>query len=47
MFRFIKAVFIAFLSFNGSLASTTKASDWTKYIFLRNQPCMNIPTLAD
>ena len=39
MFRIIKQVFIALLSFSGSLA--------TKYTSLNNQPCMTRPALID
>ena len=39
MFRLIKQLFIAFLSFSGSSA--------TKYVSLNNEPCMIRPTLTD
>ena len=39
MFRLIKQLFIAFLSFSGSSA--------TKYVSLNNESCMIRPTLAD
>ena len=38
MFRFIKQVFVALLSFNGSLD--------TKWISLNNEPCLTRPTLV-
>ena len=47
MFRLIKKVFIALLSFSGSLSSMVDVSNHTKYISLNNQPCMVRTILTD
>ena len=46
MFRLIKQVFIALLSFSGSVTSMLNASNFTTCICLDNQPCMIRPTLS-
>ena len=40
MFRLIKKVFIALVSFSESLARVAKVSDHTKHISLNNEPCL-------
>ena len=40
MFRLTEQVFIALLSFSGSLASMANASDRTKQISSNNKPCL-------
>ena len=47
MFWFIKQVFITLLSFSGSLASMTNASNFTTCICLSNQPCATRTTPTD
>ena len=47
MFRLIKKVFIALLSFCGSLSSMVDVSNHTNYISLNNQPCMGRTILTD
>ena len=47
MFRLIKQIFIALLTFSGSLASTVYVSNHTKCISLYNQPCMTGLTIID
>ena len=44
MFRLIRQVFIASLSFSGSLASIANAPDHIKCISLNNQQCLTQPT---
>ena len=46
-YRLIKQVFIALLSFSGSLAGIANVSNLTTCISLNNQPCMTRPTLID
>ena len=45
MFRVIKQVFTALLSFSRSLANIVNASDNRKCIYLNNQQCITQPTL--
>ena len=47
MCRLTKQVFIALLSFSGSLTSMAKISNVTRFISLNNQSCMNRPTFFD
>ena len=47
MLRLIKQVFIALLSFSGSLASMADASNLTTCMSLNNQRCMTQPTLIN
>ena len=47
MFGIIKQVFIAVLSFSGSLASIVNTPDHIKFISSNNQQCMTQPTLID
>ena len=47
MLRLIKNIFIALLSFSGSLASIANASNHTKGMSLNNQLCMTLPVLID
>ena len=44
MCRLTKQVFIALLSFSGSLTSMAKISNFTRFISLNNQSCMTRPT---
>ena len=46
-YRLIKLIFIALLSFSGSLAGIANVSNLTTCISLNNQSCMTIPTLID
>ena len=47
MFILIKQVFIAPLSFSGSLTSMANASNFTTYISLNNQQFMTKPSAID
>ena len=47
MFRLIKQVFIALLSFSGLLAIMANVSSFTTCSCLNNQPCMTRSTLLD
>ena len=47
MFKLIKKVFIALLSFIRSLASVAKACNHAKYISWKNQLCMTRLTVTD
>ena len=47
MFRLIKQVFIALLSFVKSLASIANVSNFTACIPLNNPSCMTRPTVID
>ena len=46
MFEFIKNMFFQLLSFSGSLASVTNASNFITCVSL-NETCMAGPTLVD
>ena len=47
MFGFIKNMFFQLLSFSGSLASMTNASNFITCVSLNNETCMAGPTLVD
>ena len=47
MFSLIKQVFIALLSFSGSLACIAKVSEQTICLSLNDEPCMVNPTLIN
>ena len=47
MFRLIEQVFIALISFSGSLTSMVSVSNFTTFISLNNQPWMTKPTLVN
>ena len=47
MFGFIKNMFFQLLSFSGSLASMTSASNFITCVSLNNETCMAGPTLVD
>ena len=47
MFRLIKQVFMALLSFSGSLACMANVPNFTTFTSLNNQPCKTRPTLID
>ena len=47
MFRLIKEILLALLSFSGSLARVAKDSNRTKFIYLNNKPRITKPTLTD
>ena len=47
MYRLIKRVFVALLSFSGSLASIANVSNFTPCISINNEPCTTRSTLID
>ena len=47
MFKFIKQVFIALLSFSASIARIASVPDCAKYISLNNEPCLARPILIN